>query len=231
MKILNWKFISKVVGAVVSVFLFTILAIVIYVNRLEPLSWDVALRDFCYSFRGEQYGFWYWVFRIITEFGNFYIIAVITIFVIVVTKCDYRAILLALGILCAVLLNIGLKEIYMRERPIEALRWMDESSTSFPSGHSTAAGFFYSFLIYITYHSKANNKAKYAVYISCGAIIPLVMFSRMVLGVHYLSDVIAGVSIGIMVSCLMMQLFKICVKYDYMTEGLIDKVIKNSKKN
>ncbi len=53
----------------------------------------------------------------------------------------------------------------------------------------------------------------------------------MILGVHYFTDVIAGVSVGIMVACLAMQLYKIFEKYDFMTEGLFDKIRKsrNSK--
>ncbi len=227
----NWKYILKMVGVLVCCIVFISLAVVIYLNRLEPLALDVAMRDFSYSVRGEKFGFGYWLFRIITEFGNLYIVGVIVITVIILTKCDYRAIVLSLGILCAVMLNIGLKEIYMRERPLEAYRWMDETSTSFPSGHSTAAGFLYPFLIYLIYHTKMEKSLKYTLYTLCTAIVPFVMFSRMILGVHYFTDVIAGVSVGIMVACLAMQLYKIFEKYDFMTEGLFDKIRKsrNSK--
>ena len=61
-------------------------------------------------------------------------------------------------------------------------------------------------------------------------IIILVMFSRMILGVHYFTDVIAGASVGIMGACLAMQLYKICEKYDFITVGLFDK-IKNKNKD
>lgn len=56
------------------------------------------------------------------------------------------------------------------------------------------------------------------------------MFSRMILGVHYLSDVLAGLAVGIMVSCVFMQLYKVCVRYDFMTVGLFEK-IKSDRKN
>ncbi len=221
----NWRFALKIAGIAFCAILFIVLAIVIYVNHLEPLPMDVGMRDFCYNIRGEKYGFGYWFFRIITEFGNFYVICIIVLVITIYTKCDFRAILMALGILCAVMLNIGLKGLYMRERPFTDMRWMDEYSTSFPSGHSTAAGFMYSYMIYLAFHSNLKEKWKYVIYVSCGILIPLVMFSRMILGVHYFSDVLAGVSVGIMVSCAFMWFYKVCVKYDFITEGLITKIV------
>lgn len=229
MKKFDWKFALKMAGVIGCIILFCVLAIIIYLNRLEPLPLDSAMRDFSYHIRGEKYGFGYWFFRIITEFGNFYVIAVIVLIVVFLTKCDMRAILFALGILFAVLLNVALKEIYMRERPFADMRWMNEDSTSFPSGHSTAVGFVYPFLIYLAYHTKLKKSYRYAIYISCSLMMPIVMFSRLILGVHYLTDVLAGVCVGIMVACLAMQIYKICVKYDFMTEGLFVK-IRNARK-
>ncbi len=65
----------------------------------------------------------------------------------------------------------------------------------------------------------------------CSLIIPLVMFSRLILGVHYFTDVIAGVSVGIMVSCLAMLFYKLCERYDFMTEGLFSKISNSKNKN
>ncbi len=228
----SWKFWIKLVGILLCIITFITLAVVIYLNRLNPLEFDQAVRDFCYKIRGEKYGFGYWFFRIITEFGNFYVIAVIIGMIIVFTKCDYRAISISLGILLAVILNVGLKEIYMRERPFMDLRWMSEDSTSFPSGHSTAVGFLYPFIMYLAYHSKSLSKIKKNIlYVMCSLIIPLVMFSRLILGVHYFTDVIAGVSVGIMVSCLAMLFYKLCERYDFMTEGLFSKISNSKNKN
>lgn len=226
---INWRLGLKIAGVILCIIVFIVLAIITYLNRLEPIGMDIAFRDFCYAIRGEENGFGYWFFRLITEFGNFYIVSVIVIIFTIKTKCDYRAIILALGVLFAVMLNIGLKGLYMRERPIAENRWMNEDSTSFPSGHSTAVGFVYSYLMYVAYHSKISNKLKNISMILCGIIIPLVMFSRTILGVHYLTDVIAGFSVGIMVACLAMLAHKLCLKYDFITEGLFEK-IKNRKK-
>ncbi len=233
MKNFNWKYFSKVVGVIGCVITFITLAIVIYLNHLEPLKIDILMRDFCYDIRGKKYGFGFWFFRLITEFGNLYIIIILIVLTIIFTKCDYRAIILSLGMLAAVLLNVGLKELYLRERPLADMRWMAEDSTSFPSGHSTAVGFLYPFIIYLIYHTNLKKSIKNTVYVLCCLLIPLVMFSRLILGVHYFTDVLAGVSVGIMVACFCMLLYKLCEKYDFMTEGLFDKIrkSKNQEKN
>lgn len=226
----NWKFAIKVIGIVVCIITFITLDLVVYYNRDVPISMDASVRDFCYQIRGEKNGFGFWFFRLITEFGNLYIVAIIILLVVIWTKCDYRAIAICLGILFAVMLNVGLKEIYRRERPFADLRWMSEDSTSFPSGHSTAVGFLYPFLMYLAYHSKLRPRWKNTIYVFCSIIIPLVMLSRLILGVHYFTDVLAGVSVGIMVSCVAMVFYKICEHYDFMQEGLFEKIA-NSKKN
>lgn len=226
----SWRYFVKVLGVFLFIFTFIFLAVIIYFNRLEPLYVDVVIRDFCYDIRGDKGGFLYWFFRIITEFGDLYLIFLVCIIAIVLMKCDYRSIILLLGILFSVLLSIGLKGIYDRPRPIESMRWMEEETTSFPSGHSTAVTFIYGYLIYIVYHTKIKRKLKVTLYVSFLLIIILVMFSRMILGVHYFTDVIAGASVGIMGACLAMQLYKICEKYDFITVGLFDK-IKNKNKD
>lgn len=228
MRRINWKYWLKLAGAIISTITFIVFTLAIYFNDTNALMMDVVARDICYSFRGEKGGFWYWFFRIITEFGNLFVIAIVVIAALIITKCDFRFMTLSFGILCSVLLCIEMKELFMRERPIWEMRWMNEESTSFPSAHSTAAGFMYTYILYLVYHSSVNNKIKNFTYVICPILILLVMLSRMVLGVHYLSDVLAGVSIGVMMACVMMLIYKLCVRYDFMTKGLFS-IIKEEK--
>ncbi len=229
MKITNWRFLIKIIATVVFSITLIVLATIIYLNGLRPLAVDEYFRDVAYEIRGSKYGFWYWFFRIMTEFGNVYIIFLIVLATVILTKCDYRAVLLIVGILLSFVISTGMKGLYMRERPFENMRWMSEDSTSFPSSHSAAAGFLYSFLFYLIFHTSIKKKWKTVLCVCCTLIIFIVMGSRLILGVHYFSDCLAGLSIGIMVSCLMMQLYKICIKYDFMTVGLFEKIKENRK--
>lgn len=219
-----------VTGIMFCMICFIVLSVIVYLNRTKsPLALDIVICDFCYNIRGEKFGFNYWFFRLITEFGNFYLISILLCLIFIVTKCDYRAILFFLGIILVILLNAALKEIFARERPLEVMRWMNEQTTSYPSGHSASVGFVYPFLIFLVHHSKFKKKYRYGVYLGCLGIIPLVMISRLILGVHYFTDVIAGFCVGIMVACLLACFYEICKKHNIMTEGLWDKFRKRKK--
>ncbi|XXQ69062.1 phosphatase PAP2 family protein [Neisseriaceae bacterium B1] len=90
------------------------------------------------------------------------------------------------------------KAIVERPRPELWQRLVEESSSSFPSGHSTYAAAFATALILITWRSKWRAGA-----IFVGIAFTLLMaFSRMVLGVHYPSDVFAGLLNGMAAVCI-----------------------------
>lgn len=225
----DWKWKIKGVASIVCAIIFITITIIIAVFD-RPLGIDEGIRDFFYEIRGEKYGFCYWFFRILTEFGDMFVIVIITLIFVIYTKCDFKAIILAFGILSSVMLCIGLKEIFVRERPIEELRWVTEITASYPSGHSTAAGFMYTYLFYVAYHSNKGVVFKRITYVSCISLIIIVMISRLVLGVHYFTDVVSGASVGIMVACLCMRIYKICDKLDILKEGLFVTIKREIKK-
>ena len=96
------------------------------------------------------------------------------------------------------------KLFFHRARPSGAL--IVENSASFPSGHATIAIAFYGFLAYLVlrqinqahFLQKMCLIKKYrALILEVSIIIILVIgFSRLYLGVHYLSDVLAGYLVG-----------------------------------
>ena len=86
-----------------------------------------------------------------------------------------------------------LKNIFSRTRPLEAFYL--ESSFSFPSGHATAAAALYGFLLYTIWkHDKHYLKKPFMVLLA--VLILLVGVSRLYLGVHYFTDVLAGYAVG-----------------------------------
>lgn len=88
-----------------------------------------------------------------------------------------------------------LKVSFERSRP-EVLAKYDGTGFSFPSGHSTGAITFYGFLIYLVVSSSLSKKWKWGVNLFLGLLILLIGFSRIYLGVHYLTDIAAGFSFG-----------------------------------
>ena len=86
------------------------------------------------------------------------------------------------------------KIIFHRPRPSTAV--FLENSNSFPSGHATIAVAFYGFLIYLLFN-KIKGKVNRVLFFLVGFIVILAIgFSRLYLGVHYLSDVGAGYLVG-----------------------------------
>lgn len=83
---------------------------------------------------------------------------------------------------------------FHRSRPVEAV--LAESSYSFPSGHATMSVAFYGFLGYLLIRSIGQWKVRVNLFFATGLLILLIGLSRIVLGVHYLSDVWAGYLVG-----------------------------------
>jgi undecaprenyl-diphosphatase len=81
-----------------------------------------------------------------------------------------------------------------RSRPAESVYF--ESSFSFPSGHATAAAAFFGFMLYFCWKTMDSWKRRLQLSFFIIALIALIGFSRIYLGVHYLSDVLAGFLLG-----------------------------------
>ncbi len=203
------RFFKEILGALIGFLVFIIMAVIVKTQSGIP-SLDVAVRDFAYNVRGEKGGFLYWFFRIVTEFGFVYVIIFIFCVFAVFTRIDLRCAVLGFGSIINYLANEVVKQIYQRERPIESMRWMFEASTSFPSGHSMTSMYFYSLLAYFTYRSwRASKKQKILVVCLAYLAVFLVGLSRIMLGVHYFTDVLGGFGLGFALSMISIIIFKV----------------------
>lgn len=84
-----------------------------------------------------------------------------------------------------------------RPRPPVEYRLIEISNYSFPSGHSTLSMVLYGILIYFTWKYIKNKKVKITLTTILAMLIFTIGFTRIWLGVHYLTDVIGGFSLGI----------------------------------
>jgi len=90
-----------------------------------------------------------------------------------------------------VALNYALKEIVQRPRP-EGFRLIAETGYSFPSGHSMVAVAFYGFLIWLIIRFEEDRLQRWIWSLALFFVVIMIGISRVYLGVHYFSDVVAG---------------------------------------
>ena len=108
----------------------------------------------------------------------------------------YWVLSLALAVPGGLLLNVILKFVFKRDRPAWDDPLLTLTSSSFPSGHTAGATLFYGFLAaYMVWRMK-NPAARALAVLGCAFMVALVGFSRIYLGVHFLSDVLAAISIS-----------------------------------
>jgi len=96
------------------------------------------------------------------------------------------------------LLNVLLKDVFHRARPDAFAPLIGAHGYSFPSGHAMGSTLFFGALAYIFLITKKKNPVLSVVgLLFCILAVVLICASRVYLGVHYLSDVGAGVVAGL----------------------------------
>lgn len=93
-------------------------------------------------------------------------------------------------------LTWSLKFYFERERPSFANPIATESSFSFPSGHALISVAVYGAVGYLLFGRLRRTGARAACVGAFMLLVAAIGFSRLYLGVHYLSDVLAGFGLG-----------------------------------
>jgi undecaprenyl-diphosphatase len=102
------------------------------------------------------------------------------------------AILFIIAILGAELLDQVLKLLFHRTRPVAFFGLAEPIGYSFPSGHSLVSCVFFGVLAAFAAARTESRARRWLYYIVAALMIGAIGFSRIYLGVHYLSDVLAG---------------------------------------
>lgn len=187
-------------------FLFFVifLAIAEDVFEQEIFEFDSVVYNFLVNNRNEALNNF---FKIITQFGSALFLIIITILCIIFIRDKKYKILVPANLVTIAIINIVLKNFFLRPRPDE-LRLIEETGYSFPSGHAMASTAFYGLLIYIVHEKVENKILRNTICIMLGLLILLISISRIYVGVHYTSDVIAGTCFSIAYLILITRLIK-----------------------
>ena len=134
--------------------------------------------------------------KCITNLANMYWLIGTSIILLIFLKNKKTGIHIAINLGLSALVNFTIKQIIQRPRPV-GHRIIDESGYSLPSGHSMVSMAFYGFLIYLIYKNVKNKYLKTTLIILLTILIISIGVSRIYLGVHYVSDVLAGFLVAI----------------------------------
>lgn len=134
------------------------------------------------------------VATLLSFLGSIKGLIVVSFFLVFIFKSNKQRIFLFLDLIGSGLIINITKNIFLRERPIIGQNLL--ADYSFPSGHTFIAITFYGFLLYLVMKDKESNykKLKEGVLLFLIITIPL---SRLILGVHYLTDVLGGITLGL----------------------------------
>ncbi len=149
-----------------------------------------------------------WFFKIFTYGGSVYAMIGVSILLLIFMRDKKTALAVIMCLIVVGVTNFLFKQIVARPRPDYGL--IEETGKSFPSGHAMISMGYYGFLIYLA--SKLNRGWRLAVRIALPISIILFGISRVYLGVHYMSDVIAGWCLGFVILVLFTFIYEQIMK-------------------
>ncbi len=160
------------------------------------VSVDTRVANLLSVFRGPGLTeFFLWV----TLFGKWQIIIIFTLAIVIILWWWRKRIYIAplfLAVIGTGFFTWFGKLALHRPRPEVAI--YTEQSFSFPSGHAAIAIAFYGFILYLLVRNTGKWKAKVNSFFIVFILVFLIGFSRLYLGVHYLSDVWGGYLVGML---------------------------------
>ena len=179
-----------------ALLLFVILGYVVMFYPEQLIPFDSSIQT---AIRGDLPAILTTIFRGITRLIDLPIViswAILLTVIFYLKKWKSESLLVAGNLSLAGILIVSLKYIYQRPRP-EILHLVEEKGFSFPSGHSLAVTLLIGSLIIIVGQRVKDRTVKLILQILLGIYLVSVIISRVYLGVHYPSDVLASLCLGL----------------------------------
>ena len=198
--------IRRSIGAAALVVFAVILACVL---TGHAAGFDDPVREFFYSLRGPLMTR---VAVFITTLANKYVIIGLCLLLLIVPQTRLTfGVPLSAGALGTMLLNTLIKHIVGRLRP-DVLHLVVEEGYSFPSGHSITSMFFYGFAIWLVWRNVKNPTARNILTVLLAVPMLLIGPTRVYLGVHFPTDVLAAWCLAIAAIMLAIEIIRLFEK-------------------
>lgn len=187
--------------AAIALWLFTYIAEEVFEHETQAFDANVLL-----SIRSLQRSWLDPIMVFVTNIGDprvLLVVCVVLSVILVLRHYKAEAMTIAIAGFGALGLNFVLKNLFARARPELWSRIVDVTNYSFPSGHAMLSMVIYGLLGYLL----ATQFYRWRVVIATIStlLILLIGFSRLYLGVHWLTDVMAGYAAGLvwLVTCIL----------------------------
>lgn len=160
----------------------------------SPLPIDLSVQEAFISLRG---GISDVIAVFITHLGDTKTIVMLCIALLLITKTRGKyGIPVTVSALMGLAIYKPMKHIFLRARPDEVLHMVEQGGYSFPSGHSVSALIVYGLLTYLIRKHCKNPAIKNVLSAICAVLSITIGLSRIYVGVHWPTDVFAGLAIG-----------------------------------
>ncbi|MEH6417800.1 phosphatase PAP2 family protein [Pseudomonas sp. CGJS7] len=186
----GWMLLLVFAGLLLPLWAFAELADEIH--EQEAIVFDVPVLEYAHSLAREGFDR---LFVLFSQLGYMYGVVPFDIGLVMVLSLRRRfreASFAAIALGGSALLNIAAKQFFARERPSLWESIAPEHNYSFPSGHAMGSMTLAAVLILLSW----RTRWRWPVLALMVPFVPLVGFSRLYLGVHYPSDILAGWSVA-----------------------------------
>jgi len=170
----------------------------------EPIALDTVILDIIHSTQSPLFD---GIFLFFTTAGNVEFILPITATIIAILlykKQRTNALIITFGVGGAAAANLILKELFHRDRPVFWQSLITETGYSFPSGHAMISAALIVCLVALLW----GTRWRFVAIVCGGAVIAMVGISRLYMGVHYPTDVVAGWSAGLIWALLVVMIVR-----------------------
>ena len=183
---------KKMIIGAIAIVLFVLVARRVLVEEItfyDKMAYDILVE----GLRNDTLTF---IMKLFTYLCSVEVLLLICVLTFLFSKDKMKASLISINLITNYCINFIIKHIVQRPRPV-GFRLIEESGFSFPSGHSMISMAFYGYIAYLIYK---HEKVAWRKYLFCGILLFIVFMigvSRVYLGVHYASDVLAGFCMSI----------------------------------
>ncbi len=192
---------GRIIGGICCIALFCIIAWLVESGYTKGI--DHAVQYFAYGTRNGVTD--HLMVPITYMASRYFIIAVIAILLVLPATRTSFGVPLTISSALAMIPYKILKNTFARPRPNPSMWLVQEHGFSFPSGHSMNGLIFYAMAIFLIRRSDLSPYTKNVLTAVFALLIPLIGWTRLFCGVHYVSDVFGGWSAGLawvlLVSC------------------------------